>query len=50
MIPGCLNALEKFEGTADDSQGIFTTFEKYLSNLLKALIEKRAAEENAYAS
>ena len=45
-----MNALEKFEGTADDTQGIFTHFEKYLTHLLKRLIEKQAAEENAYAS
>ena len=40
--------LEKYNGSADDSQGIFTTFEKYLTKLLKQLIEKQAAEENQY--
>ena len=48
-IPTCMNALEKYIGTAEDSAGIFQTFEKYLNKLLKMIIEKQAAEEANYA-
>ena len=50
QIPSCMAPLEKFQGSAEETQGIFTTFEKYLSKLIKQLIEKQAAEENQYAS
>ena len=46
VVPQCMNALEKYQGSAEDTQGIFATFEKYLTKLLKQLIEKQAAEEN----
>ena len=45
-IPQCMAPLEKWNGSADDTQGISTTFEKYLMKLIKQLIEKQAAEEN----
>ena len=50
VIPSCMAPLEKYQGSAEDTQGIFTTFEKYLSKLIKQLIEKQAAEENQYAA
>ena len=34
-IPKCMDGLDKFQGSAEDTQGIFTTFEKYLTKLLK---------------
>ena len=40
QIPACMAPLEKWQGSAEDTQGVFTTFEKYLSKLLKQLIEK----------
>ena len=49
VVPQCMAQLEKFQGSAEDTQGIFATFEKYLAKLLKQLIEKQAAEENQYA-
>ena len=45
VIPACMAPLEKYQGTAEDTQGIFTTFEKYLTKLLKQMIEKQDAEE-----
>ena len=39
-IPQCMQALDKFQGSAEDTQGIFTTFEKYLTKLIKQLFEK----------
>ena len=35
ITPQCMTSLEKFQGSAEDTQGIFTTFEKYLTRLLK---------------
>ena len=49
-IPQCMVPLDKWQGSAEDSQGIFTTFEKYLTKLVKQLIEKQASEENQYAN
>ena len=34
-IPSCMNALEKFVGSAEDTQGVCTSFEKYLTKLIK---------------
>ena len=34
-VPTCMNPLEKFIGSVEDTQGVFTTFEKYLGKLLK---------------
>ena len=48
-VPEFMRSLKTFQGTAEDSQGIFTTFEQYLVRLLRVLIEKQAEEESTYA-
>eukprot|EP00356_Strombidium_inclinatum_P002164 CAMPEP_0170480372 /NCGR_PEP_ID=MMETSP0208-20121228/1238_1 /TAXON_ID=197538 /ORGANISM="Strombidium inclinatum, Strain S3" /LENGTH=171 /DNA_ID=CAMNT_0010752907 /DNA_START=48 /DNA_END=563 /DNA_ORIENTATION=+ len=49
-IPGCMKNLESFVGSAEDSQGVGTTFEKYLARLIKQLIQKQESEESQYAT
>ena len=50
VIPKCMAPLEPFSGSLEDTQQIFATFEKYLTKLLRQLIEKQTALENQYAS
>ena len=46
-IPKCMAGLEKHIGTAEDNQGIFQGFEKYLIKLLGLISDKqRQAEED----
>jgi len=45
-IPNSMNGLHKHEGTAEDTQGIFGGFEKYLLKILKLIAEMQDAEEN----
>jgi hypothetical protein len=40
-----MEALEKHNGSAEDPQGIFQGFEKYLIKLLKLLGDKQRDEE-----
>ena len=47
IIPKCMENLDKWQGTAEDSQGIFTKFESYLTILIKGLIEKQADDEKS---
>ena len=46
QIPNCMNGLHRHEGTAEDSQGVFAGFEKYLMKTLKLLGEQNEADEN----
>ena len=41
-----MNGLHRHEGTAEDNQGIFAGFEKYLMKILKLLAETQAVDEN----
>lgn len=45
QVPKCMDALEKHNGTAEDINGVFQAFEKYLIKLLKLLSEKQRNEE-----
>jgi Rab-like protein 5 len=45
QIPKCMDALEKHNGTAEDTNGVFQAFEKYLIKLLKLLGDKQRDEE-----
>ena len=40
VTPQCMNNLEKFQGSAEDNQAIIPVFDKYLTKLIKQLIEK----------
>ena len=40
-----MEALEKHNGTAEDINGVFQAFEKYLIKLLKLLGDKQRVEE-----
>jgi Rab-like protein 5 len=44
-VPKCMEALEKHNGTAEDINGVFQAFEKYLIKLLKLLGDKQRVEE-----
>lgn len=44
-VPKCMAGLEKHIGSAEDNQGIFQGFEKYLIKLLGLMSEKQKAEE-----
>ena len=44
-IPNCMNGLHKHEGTAEDTQGIYAAFDKYLMKILKLLGEQQEIEE-----
>ena len=44
-VPKCMEALEKHIGTAEESNGIYQSFEKYLIKLLKLLSERQRNEE-----
>lgn len=44
-VPKCMEALEKHNGTAEDINGIFQAFEKYLIKLLKLIGDKQRVEE-----
>ena len=45
-VPKCMQGLEKHIGTAEDNQGIFQGFEKYLIKLLGLMSEKQRAAED----
>lgn len=45
-VPKCMEALDKHNGTAEDINGIFQGFEKYLIKLLKLLQDKLREEED----
>jgi Rab-like protein 5 len=45
-VPKCMEALDKHNGTAEDSNGIFQSFEKYLLKLIKILGEQQKDEES----
>eukprot|EP00352_Strombidinopsis_acuminata_P002023 CAMPEP_0176385832 /NCGR_PEP_ID=MMETSP0126-20121128/35459_1 /TAXON_ID=141414 ORGANISM="Strombidinopsis acuminatum, Strain SPMC142" /NCGR_SAMPLE_ID=MMETSP0126 /ASSEMBLY_ACC=CAM_ASM_000229 /LENGTH=75 /DNA_ID=CAMNT_0017752417 /DNA_START=339 /DNA_END=566 /DNA_ORIENTATION=- len=44
-IPKSMDALEKHIGTAEDNQGIFQGFEKYLIKLIKLMSEQQKEDE-----
>mgnify|MGYP001043566628 CR=1 FL=1 len=44
-IPKCMQGLTPHIGTAEDNQGIFQGFEKYLIKLLTLMSEKQRAQE-----
>ena len=48
-IPKSLGSLDKFTGSIEDTQQVFAHFDKYLTKLLKQLIENQTALENQYA-
>ena len=48
--PKCMDNLEKHNGTAEDTNGIFQAFEKYLIKLLKLLGDKQRDEEEGIMS
>jgi hypothetical protein len=45
-VPKCMEALDKHNGTAEDSNGIFQSFERYLIKLLKVLSDQQRDEES----
>jgi hypothetical protein len=45
-----MEALDKHNGTAEDSNGIFQSFEKYLLKLIKILGEQQKDEESRIMS
>jgi hypothetical protein len=45
-VPKCMEALDKHNGTAEDSNGIFQSFERYLIKLIKILGEQQKDEES----
>ena len=44
-IPKCMESLDKHVGTAEDSNGLFQGFEKYLIKLLKLMSDQQQEEE-----
>ena len=44
-VPKCMAGLEKHIGSAEDNQGIFQGFEKYLIKLLTLLADKQRLQE-----
>lgn len=45
QAPKCMEHLDKHIGTAEDSNGLFQGFEKYLIKLLKLMSDQQQEEE-----
>ena len=45
-LPKCMDSLEKHHCSAEDANGVFQGFEKYLNRLLKLLGDLQRQEEN----
>ena len=45
QIPSGMNGLHRHEGTCEDTQGLFASFEKYLMKVLKLLGEMQEEDE-----
>ena len=45
-VPKCMDALDKHNGSAEEVNGIFQSFEKYLIKLLKLLGDRQRDEES----
>jgi hypothetical protein len=45
QIPSSMNGLHRHEGTCEDTQGLFASFEKYLMKVLKLLGEMQEEDE-----
>ena len=45
QIPNSMNGLHRHEGTCEDTQGLFASFEKYLMKILKLLGEMQEEDE-----
>lgn len=44
-LPKCMDSLDKHHATAEDANGIFQGFEKYLIKLLKLIADQQRDQE-----